>query len=305
MKDSAIIYESAYQAINYLPDDQLQLEALKGLLEYGFYDTMPESDNPFVNMIYVQAIPSMRNAKERYKYAVENGKKGGRPATVSTEEIIKMKEDGMTNKQIADKIGCSERNIEKRISAYRNNTEQTRTNLSVSVSDTVSESVSSSYTDEDCQKRRRIEDLNNKELEEVYQRYKNREKYIDICDKYNLEQGSLTKDFPKQYEKIKKKREEERKQKEYEENKEYFEELAIYWSCSPEEAQSRYQKTNGIKEYHLEDIVNFLRDHEEYRYDAWYNIYGNKTRLNEYGTDVPVYRYAPFIVETLARELKI
>ncbi len=118
MKESMVIYESAYKAISYLPDEKLQLEALKGLMEYGFYDIIPESSNPFVQMIFVQAIPSMRSAKERYERSVENGKKGGRPAAVPIEDIIKMKQEGMTNKQIADKLGCSEKNIEKRLSTY-------------------------------------------------------------------------------------------------------------------------------------------------------------------------------------------
>lgn len=118
MKESMIIYESAYKAINYLPDEKLQLEAYKGLMEYGFYGIVPESENPFVNMVFVQAIPSMRSAAERYDASVENGKKGGRPTEVPTGDIIKMKQDGMTNKQIADKLGLSEKTIENRITIY-------------------------------------------------------------------------------------------------------------------------------------------------------------------------------------------
>lgn len=118
MKESIIIYESAYKAINYLPDEKLQLEAYKGLMEYGFYGIVPESENPFVNMVFVQAIPSMRSAAERYDASVENGKKGGRPTEVPTDDIIKMKQDGMTNKQIADKLGLSEKTIENRITIY-------------------------------------------------------------------------------------------------------------------------------------------------------------------------------------------
>lgn len=161
MKESMIIYESAYKAINYLPNEKLQLEAFKGLMEYGFYGTVPKSENPFVNMVYVQAIPSMRNAKERYDASVENGRKGGRPAVIPIEDILQMKQDGMTNKQIAERLGCSEKNIEKRVSTYNRSspTNPTNpptnptspdggahptnpTNLTVSVSDTVSESVS-------------------------------------------------------------------------------------------------------------------------------------------------------------------
>lgn len=168
MKESMIIYESAYKAINYLPDEGLQLEAYKGLMEYGFYGIIPESENPFVNMVFVQAIPSMRSAAERYDASVENGKKGGRPTEVPTGDIIKMKQDGMTNKQIADKLGLSEKTIENRITIYNkahphNPQNHPRTpalhmgdsdphnphNLTVSVSDTVSEPVSFTDTETD------------------------------------------------------------------------------------------------------------------------------------------------------------
>lgn len=153
MKESMVIYESAYKAISYLPDEKLQLEAYRGLMEYGFYGIIPESENPFVSMVYVQAIPSMRSAAERYEKAVEDGRKGGRPTEVPTTEIIKMKENGMTNKQIAEKLGCSEKNIEKRVSTYNRSHPTNPTNhptnpsVSVSYTDTVSESVSSTDTE--------------------------------------------------------------------------------------------------------------------------------------------------------------
>lgn len=148
MKESMVIYESAYRAISYLPDEKLQLEAYRGLMEYGFYGIVPESENPFVNMIFVQAIPSMRSAKERYDASVENGKKGGRPTEVQTEDIIKMKQSGMTNKQIAEKLGCSEKNIEKRITVYNRAHPTNPTNpptippTNLTVSDTVTDTES-------------------------------------------------------------------------------------------------------------------------------------------------------------------
>lgn len=251
MKESMVIYESAYKAIGYLPDKKSQLEALKGLLEYGFYDTIPESDNPLIKMIFVQAIPSMKSAKERYEFSVENGRKGGRPAAVPTEDIVKMKQDGMTNKQIAEQLGCSEKNIEKRISTYNrayptNPTNHPTnptlkesgvsptnpTNLSVSVSDTVSESVS--YTDTETEtvssrttanicpednggmdrtesphssldKRtfvsgdglpgRRIRDLSDVEANEIKAKLKMSVPYLEIEREYGMRHGTITAKF--------------------------------------------------------------------------------------------------------------
>lgn len=141
-KSSVVIYESAYSAIEYLQDDTIKWEAIRGLLRYGFYGEAPESDNPLVNMIYVQAIPSMQSAKQRYDKAVANGKKGGRPADVPTEEIITMKSNGMTNKQIAEKMGCTTKNIENRVAIYNKSHPNNPNNLSVSVSVSESDSVS-------------------------------------------------------------------------------------------------------------------------------------------------------------------
>ncbi len=237
MKESMIVYESAYKAINYLPDEKLQLEAFRGLMEYGFYGTIPESENPFVNMIFVQAIPSMRSAKERYDDSVENGKKGGRPAMVPIEDILKMKHDGMTNKQIAEKLGCSEKNIEKRVSTYNRSLPTNPTNLTVSVSDTVSVSSTDTETeavssvaseicpeeksqmsdiehkeseayyfqgdwkrlsdDERKTKGRQIRDLSDDECREIRQLLDDGELYTNIERRYGMRGRTITKDFRK------------------------------------------------------------------------------------------------------------
>jgi uncharacterized protein (DUF433 family) len=120
-KESMVIYKSIISAIDLLPDAEQKWEAIKGITDFGFYDKKPESENPIINMIYIQAIPSLRGAKDRYEKAVEDGKKGGRPAEVSTEKIIQMKNEGMTNKQIADAMGCTVKNIENRITSYKKN----------------------------------------------------------------------------------------------------------------------------------------------------------------------------------------
>lgn len=187
-KTSMVFYESAYAAINYLPTIELKWEATQGLLNYGFYGIEPESDNPFVNMIYVQAIPSMRNAKQRYDKAVDNGKKGGRPTEVSTEEIMQMKQEGMTNKQIAAKLGCSVSNIENRVTTYKKTHPNNPNNLSDSVSDSVSSSVSESASASTLaeEEKREIEDLEERELEALKKDFKARMLYKDIAAKYNL-----------------------------------------------------------------------------------------------------------------------
>ena len=121
-KDSMIIYESTYTAMELiLQDDSAWREAMIGLLRYGFYGEEPKSENPLVQAIWVQALPSMKNAKERYAKAVENGKKGGRPTNIEPEKIMQLKKEGKTNKEIAEIFGCSEKTIEYHITEYNKN----------------------------------------------------------------------------------------------------------------------------------------------------------------------------------------
>lgn len=195
-KSSTVIYESAYLAIEYLQDGALKWEAIKGLLRYGFYGELPESNNPFINMIYTQAIPSMQNAKYRYEKAVSGGKKGGRPTAISTEDIIAMKSNGMTNKQIAEQLGCTIKNIENRITSYNKTHPNNPNNLSVSVSDsdTVSDTVSVSSSvsgacankEDNTNIKELLEKMDCKQLSNIKRMYDNHVSYTEIAKKYHL-----------------------------------------------------------------------------------------------------------------------
>ena len=116
--ESMILYYSAYEAVCYIPDEKLQLEALKGLLEYGFRGVKPQSDNPFVNMVYAACTPSMKAAKQRYAKTIIDGKKGGRPSEMSIDDIMAMRRAGMSNKEIADSFGVTVKAVEARITRY-------------------------------------------------------------------------------------------------------------------------------------------------------------------------------------------
>lgn len=203
-KSSMVFYESAYLAIKCLPTIELQLEAYEGLMKYGFYGEEPESDNPFVKMFFIQAIPSMKCAKQRYEKAVENGSKGGRPTSVTDENVMKLKEEGKTNKEIAAILGCSEKNVEYRVKHYReSNPKNPKNPKNLSVYDTeydteyvnVSDNVSS-------EEKRNLEDLESFEGNDIIKRIKNHESYVDIQKRYNLKHGLITKDFPKQWKQI-------------------------------------------------------------------------------------------------------
>lgn len=138
-KNSALIYEGTYQAINYIPDADAQLEAYRGIIEYGLYGTEPHSENPFVNMVYVQAIPYLNKARERYQKAVESGKKGGRPTQIDKERVQELKKNGLSLKEIAAELGVPENTVKSIL--YREGAKGMQRGANLNDNDNVNDNV--------------------------------------------------------------------------------------------------------------------------------------------------------------------
>lgn len=106
-----VFYRSFYEAIKNWSDD-IRLQCYDALTSYGLNGTY-ESDNQVVNSLMSVFIPNIDAAQNRYDKAVENGKRGGRPSSISKEEIQELKAEGKTQKQIADMLGISERTVRR------------------------------------------------------------------------------------------------------------------------------------------------------------------------------------------------
>ena len=75
MREGVVFYRSFADAIKSLPEE-LQLEALWGVIEYGLDGKIPDG-NGVATAIYLMAKPQIDANNKRY----ENGTKGGRPIT--------------------------------------------------------------------------------------------------------------------------------------------------------------------------------------------------------------------------------
>ena len=113
-KESFVFYETFLETANKLEeiDKNLALEYYKALAKYGLYGEVYEG-NPYIELVLVQGKVNIDMAKERYQRAVENGKKGGRPREVDREKVIQLHSEGLTNKAIAARMGCSDRSVSR------------------------------------------------------------------------------------------------------------------------------------------------------------------------------------------------
>lgn len=222
-KETTVIYKSYFEMMELLlTNDSDWREAMTGLLRYGFDGEIPDSDNPLIKAVYVAALPTLKTAAERYEKAVENGKKGGKPTNIKDEDILKLKAEGKKNKEIANLYGVTEKAIEKRFTQIRKNNPTNPTNLNVNVYDNLNDNLSvyengnanAKETEEENanakkEKDRVLEDLTDKELNNLLKRYRTKESYTNLQKDFHLAYGTLSKELPSKIDSILKERHKE------------------------------------------------------------------------------------------------
>ena len=112
MRDSFVFYRSFAEVISMIPDAEDKITLLNALIEYGLNGTEPDLQYP-LSAMFKQMTSSIAGAQKRYQASVENGKKGGRPKTVDEYKVRELKEQGLTDKQIAEELKCSISSVEK------------------------------------------------------------------------------------------------------------------------------------------------------------------------------------------------
>jgi transposase len=110
--NSFVIYETWEKGLLELGDDKQELKFRRAINAYGLWGTYPDFKG--LEKAYFDDIKNgIDRAKERHKQAIENGKKGGRPATdnETKSKILKDLKDGFHKKEIAERNNVSERTI--------------------------------------------------------------------------------------------------------------------------------------------------------------------------------------------------
>lgn len=132
---SFVLYESVYKHIQTLSNrvsETIALHYINCIMEFGLYGVIPPEDDDVWTYGFEQAITSIYAAKERYNKSKENGKKGGAPERFPAEQVAELKEQGLTNQEVAKTLGCSTKTVERKNRAIREakaRTDKTEHNL--------------------------------------------------------------------------------------------------------------------------------------------------------------------------------
>lgn len=108
--ESFVFYESFYKTYNTIKsrvNEKMAYHLLDCIIEFGLYGVVPDESDDVWLYGFEQCITSISNAKTKREIAIENGKKGGRKERYSPQEVLQLKERGLTNKQIANQLGYS------------------------------------------------------------------------------------------------------------------------------------------------------------------------------------------------------
>jgi DNA invertase Pin-like site-specific DNA recombinase len=93
-------------------------EAIYALVYLSIRGEVKTENDLILGWIKGSCLPNVQSAQEKYRKAVEAGKKGGRPKELDYDEIYRLKENGVSVKDIASKMGLTEDSVRSALKRY-------------------------------------------------------------------------------------------------------------------------------------------------------------------------------------------
>lgn len=135
--DSFIFYRGWAETAKGFAEDfgeDFAKEMIWALICYVCFGEIVTEKKSIIKWIEGDCLRVIQAAKKRHDDAIESGKLGGRPSKINKDEVLSLKQDGKTVKEIAEILGCSRDGIEKILNGSRQ-TDKPPTNLYVNEDD--------------------------------------------------------------------------------------------------------------------------------------------------------------------------
>ena len=115
-RDNFVFYASWLDALSGLDETnsrEFANEFLRQIVIYGVTGEI-ETDNPMiVGFINAMCKDLLDKSKKRHKACIENGNRGGRPKQYDDDEMRALYQKGMSAEDIATKMGCSVKTVQR------------------------------------------------------------------------------------------------------------------------------------------------------------------------------------------------
>lgn len=93
-------------------------ETIYALVYLSIRGEVKTENDLILGWIKGSCLPNIKAARDRYQKAVETGKKGGRPKELDYEEIYRLKENGVSVKDIAEEMDLTEESVRCALKRY-------------------------------------------------------------------------------------------------------------------------------------------------------------------------------------------
>lgn len=119
-RDGFAFLQTFIQTVESLQESNPELanKLLRAIVDYGIYRDYNRGD-PIIDAMMVSIMYAIDRAADRYDQAKAIGAKGGAEKKFDESQILELKAQGWTHKQIADELGCSTKTVQRAINNHK------------------------------------------------------------------------------------------------------------------------------------------------------------------------------------------
>lgn len=100
---------------------EIASELAKQIIYYGVTGEMTSEDPIITGTVTGMCATLIDKSKKRYNTCMANGKKGGRPEEYTIEDVAYLQQQGLSEQEIADNLGCSVRTVQRKLDQIKEN----------------------------------------------------------------------------------------------------------------------------------------------------------------------------------------
>lgn len=114
--ENFIFYGSWKEHLNGLKElcgEDVAKEVAWQIINYGTAKEFDTDDQKIINMVNGMCRDLIISAKKRREASITNGKQGGRPPKYNVDDMLALRDQGLSPQEIADNIGCSVKTVQR------------------------------------------------------------------------------------------------------------------------------------------------------------------------------------------------
>lgn len=118
--ENFIFYGSWKEHLNGLKQlcgEDVAKEVAWQIINYGTAKEFDTDDQNVINMVNGMCRDLIDSAKKRREASIGNGTKGGRPKKYNLEDMLSLRDKGLSLQDVADNLGCSVKTVQRTLAA--------------------------------------------------------------------------------------------------------------------------------------------------------------------------------------------